>query len=267
MWDQVLSGYGDSSHRVVEPPAEDEVNAAVRRETSVAQRLMRLFQSLEWWRWGLLSVGFICLAAGVTLLVATGSSSEPCLAIARGAEATHQSPDLVVAETAPAAKPAPSTPTQPPLVIDVSGAVANPGLYELAAGQRAGDAVAAAGGFAAQAHKQYLLKLFNAAAPLKDGQKLYIPFAGEDLAESMVQASVASVVENDDRTGSMSGSAGRLVAINSATATELDTLPGIGAVRAEAIVAGRPYTTLDELTERGILSQSVFDELAGLISL
>lgn len=53
--------------------------------------------------------------------------------------------------------------------------------------------------------------------------------------------------------------AGSKVDINSATAAQLDSLPGIGAVRSAAIIAGRPYTDLQELVTKSILSQGVLD--------
>ena len=52
---------------------------------------------------------------------------------------------------------------------------------------------------------------------------------------------------------------GVLVDLNSATAAELDALPGIGAARADAIVKGRPYKGKDELVQKKILSKSVYD--------
>ncbi|WP_375465553.1 ComEA family DNA-binding protein [uncultured Methylobacterium sp.] len=52
---------------------------------------------------------------------------------------------------------------------------------------------------------------------------------------------------------------GALIDLNSATTAELDALPGIGAARAAAIVKGRPYKGKDELVQKKILPQSVYD--------
>ena len=68
--------------------------------------------------------------------------------------------------------------------------------------------------------------------------------------------------------GSGSASA-RLVDLNSATAAELDTLPGIGPVTAGKIITGRaerPYRTLDELVERRVLSASVLAKIRSLVT-
>ncbi len=53
--------------------------------------------------------------------------------------------------------------------------------------------------------------------------------------------------------------AGGKVDINAASEQQLDALPGVGPARAKAIVAGRPYSDLDELVKKNVLSQSVFD--------
>ena len=56
-----------------------------------------------------------------------------------------------------------------------------------------------------------------------------------------------------------------LIDINSATKDQLDVLPGIGAARADAIIKGRPYKGKDELVEKKIVPQNVYDEIKGQI--
>lgn len=55
--------------------------------------------------------------------------------------------------------------------------------------------------------------------------------------------------------------AAQLIDINSATADQLDALKGIGKARAEAIIKGRPYKGKDELVQKGIIPQSVYDDI------
>lgn len=55
--------------------------------------------------------------------------------------------------------------------------------------------------------------------------------------------------------------AARLIDINSATKTELESLPGVAAARSEAIVKGRPYKSKDELVRKSILPQNVYDTI------
>jgi len=152
------------------------------------------------------------------------------------------------------------------IYVDVSGAVAKPGVHLVEKTARAGSAVSAAGGLTRQAHQVYLRRYFNAAEPIRDGQKIYIPFMDEEIESLLVGgASARLTAESSDSTSSDSSTGP--ISINSATATQLDALPGIGAVRAQQIVDGRPYSSLAELESKDILTPSVYAGLAGLISL
>jgi competence protein ComEA len=62
-----------------------------------------------------------------------------------------------------------------------------------------------------------------------------------------------------DKPTGKSEQAGELVDINSATAEELDKLPGIGPARAKAIIANRPYNGKDDLTNRKIIPANVYN--------
>lgn len=113
------------------------------------------------------------------------------------------------------------------ITVHVSGAVAVPGLVRLPAGARAADAVAAAGGALPEA----ALGSVNLAAPLVDGQRLEVPSVG---------------------TGPAEPGTGR-VAINSASAADLETLPGVGPVLARRIVEHReshgPFRAPEDLLD------------------
>lgn len=136
------------------------------------------------------------------------------------------------------ALPTPS-PTPAPVVVDVTGAVVQPGVYTLPAGARVGDALQAAGGLLPEANRVAV----NQATPLYDGAQVFVPLVGE--------AAVTPVagVSEDTRTGSVTppGEGIRLVNVNSASAAELETLPGIGPSKAAAIIANRPYSSIDDL--------------------
>ena len=74
----------------------------------------------------------------------------------------------------PAANPVLDVPAQPGLLVHIVGAVENPGLYRLPRGDRVFDAIAAAGGFSADAD---MSRLPNLAGRLRDGEQIKVPFA------------------------------------------------------------------------------------------
>lgn len=142
------------------------------------------------------------------------------------------------------------------IVVHVCGAVRNPGVYCLASGARAAEAVNAAGGMNEQADQSWV----NLAQPLTDGQQLRIPTAeetGDWLTASpgdtgMLQAGEAA--QQDSR-----------VNINTADEKALQTLPGIGEARAAAIIAYRnehgPFEEIGQIQLVSGIKGSVFEKI------
>ena len=145
-----------------------------------------------------------------------------------------------------AGKPAPRA-RAAPLVVDVAGAVRHAGLYRLAPGSRIADAIARAGG--ATAHAE--LDLVNLAAPLADGEQVLVPARGA--ARPAAGASTQTVP----------------VDLNSATAEQLDSLPGIGPVTAQKIIDYRqahgPFRSIDELDAIPGIGPARIENLRGLV--
>jgi competence protein ComEA len=139
------------------------------------------------------------------------------------------------------------------VVVHVVGAVAAPGVQRLPAGARVVDAVDAAGGAAAGAD----LGRLNLAAVLADGQQVYVLRVGES-PPTVGSAGTGPTGGDPGAAGAGSGGgAGALVDINTATAAELEELPGVGPTTAEAIIAHReqngPFVSVDDLLDvRGI---------------
>lgn len=148
------------------------------------------------------------------------------------------------------------------VLVDVEGAVVNPGLHSLPAGSRVGDAIAAAGGYSARVDIAAAAAVLNLAAPLADGTKVQVPARGEAATTSqqpILGEQPAVVVEPG----------GGLIDVNTATAEQLDTLPGIGPVTAAKIIAAReqtPFASVDELLSREVVGAQTFEKLRALVS-
>jgi competence protein ComEA len=154
-----------------------------------------------------------------------------------------------VARNASAGSPS-ATPV--PILVDVAGWVRHPGVYELASGQRVVDAIRAAGG----ARPGALLESLNLAAPLADGIQILVPKQG--VAPAAVPGSAGA------------STAGALVNVNTATAAELEALPGIGEVIAQAIVDYRtqngPFGTVDELLDVSGIGDATLANIRDLVT-
>lgn len=129
------------------------------------------------------------------------------------------------------------------LVVDVSGAVNAPGVFELRPGDRVIDAIEAAGGLSDDADVASL----NQALPVTDGQKILVPSKTD---AGSAESTVGGATDADDATGTEE-TAQTLVNINTADADELDTLPGVGPSTAQAIIDDRtqngPFKSVDDL--------------------
>lgn len=138
--------------------------------------------------------------------------------------------------------------------VDVGGAVEKPGVYDLAIGSRVNEALVAAGGLSLKADRSWVGRYLNRAQVLGDGVKIYVPEMGEG----------SSVGETLEGSGTLQGSG---VSINTGSKTELDSLWGIGEIRAEAIISNRPYQSIEELKTKASIPQNVIDKNRDKISL
>jgi len=121
------------------------------------------------------------------------------------------------------AAPASTATTAGEVVVHVAGAVARPGVVRLDGGGRVNDAIAAAGGPAADAD----LNQVNLAAKVGDGDRIYVPRRGE--LPPPAPSAGATV-------GAPASGRAAPVDLNSATLEQLDALPGVGPATAKAIV-------------------------------
>ena len=163
------------------------------------------------------------------------------------------------------------------LVVQASGAVARPGVYRLGASSRVDDLVRKAGGLAADADGDRV----NLAAPLADGERVWVPRKGEREPPPLVAGGGASAGTGGGGAGAAgsgaagSGSAGttgppQVVDLNTATAEQLDTLPGVGPATAQAILGYRAehgrFGSVDELLEVRGIGDAKLEQLRPLVS-
>ncbi|MCL4561135.1 MAG: helix-hairpin-helix domain-containing protein [Chloroflexi bacterium] len=187
--------------------------------------------------WLLLAYGVLIglIAAGLILLI----SSQP-----------HGSAILLTPAPTPGA-----------LIVQVSGAVANPGVYHLPRGSRVEDAVLAAGGVLSNTDGQSI----NLAAPLQDGMKINLP--------SILATQPSGLSEDPTRMESVVLPTPIVefpININQASQEELDALPGIGPQKALDIIKYREnqglFTTIEEIQSVSGIGPATFEKIKALIT-
>ncbi|MFF2389991.1 ComEA family DNA-binding protein [Agromyces sp. NPDC058104] len=154
---------------------------------------------------------------------------------------------------ADAATPAAASPSV--VLVHVLGAVAEPGLVELDDGARVVDAIAAAGGLAADADPAGV----NLARAVADGEQLVVPVVGAPPAEGAGAGAVVGAPSDGK------------VHLNTADVAELDTLPRIGPALAQRIIdwreANGPFTSTEQLLDVAGIGDAVYSGLADLVAL
>ena len=152
------------------------------------------------------------------------------------------------------------------VIVYVTGAVAVPGVCELSEGSRVQDAIEAVGGFSDEAATDAL----NLARLLEDGEQIDVPTLEEQAeAEAAGEELSTSGDEAGSSSSSSSTSAEGLININTASAEELEELPGIGEVTAEKIIADREangdYATIEDITRVSGIGDKKFEAISELI--
>lgn len=178
------------------------------------------------------------------------------LAAAIGAVAVRAQPaaPLVIEPPPPTPTPGPTS-TPAPLRVYLSGAVHEPDVYTLPPGAIVQDAVEAAGGPLPDADMDHV----NLAQPLVDGAHVHIPLVGE--APTPAPTAEAAEPDGGELTGPLN--------INTATAAELELLPGIGPALAERIIAHReaygPFASIERIQDVSGIGPAKFDAIRELI--
>ena len=170
--------------------------------------------------------------------------------------APHQTTDILIQSESNSPEVKGMSDQKTTVYIDIEGAVKKPGVYELDSDQRLKDVVAKAGGLTKDVNMSYVAKSLNLAAKIQDGMKIYIPFQGENTV--VLQTSGVTAVSADTASG--------LINVNTASESELDTLPGIGPATAAKIISLRPFSSVNELLSKKAVGSSVFGKIKEKVS-
>ncbi len=192
------------------------------------------------------SVGWMLRAKAVPIAVAV--PGDPTSAVTVG-------PAAVTPTTGPTPPTGSGSRRGPTILVHVLGAVARPGVVTLDEGARVMDAIAAAGGFRADADSAEL----NLAAVLADGSQIVIGTRGAPRGDVRVGPGNAAP-------GAGSTTAGVVVDLNTATLDQLDTLPGVGPVLAQSIIDYRTkhgrFTKIEQLQEVDGIGSKTYAQIA-----
>lgn len=188
--------------------------------------------------WGI-ALGVLCglLAAAILLVVSSGPRGEPIQLL--------------------------PPPTLPPVVVHVTGAVVQTGVYPLPPNSRIENAIEAAGGPLPAAD----LDTLNLAAFLEDGERLWVPYRVH--VTPSPQNNLQSPILPPE-VGKDSPELAGLININTASAALLETLPGVGPVMAERILTYRrengPFSRIEDIENVPGIGPVTFEKIKTLIS-
>jgi competence protein ComEA len=215
-------------------------------------------------------VSFLPLTALVILLIALGIRFYPAGKSDEGLEARSIVQEVLGEKT--------ENTQECSIYIDVGGAVAKPGVYCLRSGERLITAVQKAGGYLKSAYaSKYVSRYLNLALPVKEDQKLYIPYQTDlsctiipfelkaqqekEVLDKINEGEHKEQLEKDDEeeTG--------CVSINTASKTQLMTVSGVGESMSQKIIDGRPYKQLEDLKNVSGVGDATFEKFKPFICL
>lgn len=149
------------------------------------------------------------------------------------------------------------------VIFDIEGEVMRPGVYKLAKGSRISDALAAAGGLAAQADREWVKMNINRAEVLADGMKIFIPKLNEQITRNNQQLRPDSEILGVQKSG--------IININTAGVEELDKLVGIGPAMAGRIIEYREknggFKDINEIKLVSGIGDKLFEKIKDKISI
>lgn len=158
----------------------------------------------------------------------------------------------------------------PNIFVDLSGSVVRPQTYAITEGTRLFELLEMAGGLSAHADHGYIQRNYNLSIVLTDQQKIHIPSIYEVRDGYFIEkrrlvsldTEKSTNIQYQDNPNDVSS-----ISINNASQKDLEVLPGVGPVTAQRIIAGRPYESLEDLTKREIVKQSLYENIIEFLTL
>lgn len=149
-------------------------------------------------------------------------------------------------------------PTPSPIIVHITGAVINPGVYSLPSGSRVKDAIEKSGGLLSDADTT----LINLAMLIEDGEQVWVPYQLDDVMDFDKPA----VLEGEPTQGQPT----RKININTASQIELESLSGIGPVIAKAVIQYRlengPFKDIEKIQEVSGIGPVTFEKIKPIIT-
>ena len=267
------------AHRTL-PPADTGADVdpfwhdAFGSHPSLGERLLALARPLR--SWLIVLAGVVVVAGAGWWLLRPGTPPiETALPAAEAASGTPTASSSGGSASSSQPAGATTSTTAADLVVQAAGAVAEPGVYELPAGSRVDDLVEAAGGLTERADADRV----NLAAPVSDGERVWVPAAGEESVPDVV-AGTGGGGGGGGGGGAPGGAGGATSAggtpgpaepvdLNEATAEQLDGLPGVGPATATAILAYRDehgrFGSVEELLDVRGIGEAKLEQLRPLV--
>lgn len=153
------------------------------------------------------------------------------------------------------------------IIIHIIGEVKKEGIVSLKEGDRVIDAIKKAGGETKNAD----LSQVNLAYILSDGQKIYIPAKNEKIDNFVISSNEAEIIDNKGNKNSESSNMSSKININTATESQLDTLPGIGPSTAMKIIeyrnANGKFKKIEDIKEVRGIGEAKYEDLKKYITI
>ncbi len=200
-----------------------------------------------------LSLVLVVMISTLIILLFTQQSSENIVVEPLEESRSKEEQQLEKEESSKKKEPSPEK-----LVVDIKGAVKNPGVYGVTSDMRLIDAINLAGGFTGEADQSQM----NLALRLTDQLMIYVPKNGEELT---MEQSLKQPVKSGEKVNEELASKGLKVNLNTASVAELQTLAGVGLKKAEDIIRYREengsFQQIEELTKVSGIGEKTYEAL------